>query len=207
MTANASLKDIERHGLGHGFEQPSRDSQAVFRTVMTAMARPGRILALTPFVDPPKPLLATTAAVVLALADFETAIWLDAPLATIESVQNYLRFHSGSRLVEDPRDAAFAVVSRPTAMPRLTVFNQGSPQFPDRSTTVIVEVSSLYPEGWTLQGPGIDNEIGFSAAPLPAEFIGQVRANRDQFPLGVDLIFVTATEIAALPRSARLREG
>jgi len=59
------------------FRDPARQSQAVFRTVMEAMARPGRILPLAGGFSPPAPLSATAAAILLTLADFETAVWLD----------------------------------------------------------------------------------------------------------------------------------
>ncbi|MBA4174424.1 MAG: phosphonate C-P lyase system protein PhnH, partial [Hyphomicrobium sp.] len=209
MTASSSpgTFDAAGGGTGHGFASLAHDSQAVFRTVMHAIARPGTISTFDPRLQPPEPLFATTAALVLALADFETTIWLDAPLAENGAVRDYLKFHCGSRIVAHPHEAAFAIVSRPATMPQLIRFNQGLPAFPDRSTTVIVEVEALYPEGWRLHGPGIKDDIAFSAAPLPADFGGQLVLNRDQFPLGVDLIFVTATEIAALPRSVRLRGG
>lgn len=203
----ANPRQVSSAGPGHGFASPARDSQAVFRTVMQAMARPGAIEPLACHVQAPAPLLATSAALVLALADFETPIWLDEALARSDSVRDFVRFHCGSRLVSEPRDAAFAVVSMPLAMPALQAFNQGLPQFPDRSTTIIVEVEQLSNQGWTLHGPGIKGEIGFSAAPLPADFGRQLLLNREGFPLGVDVVLVTPMSIAALPRSVHVKEG
>jgi alpha-D-ribose 1-methylphosphonate 5-triphosphate synthase subunit PhnH len=42
------------------------------------------------------------------------------------------------------------------------------------------------------------------AAPLPADMLARLADNRALFPCGVDLILVTADEVAALPRSVRL---
>ena len=64
-----------------GLADPAVDSQRVFRAVMWAMAKPGRMIEIGTRLAPPPPLTPATAAIVLALADFETPIWLDPMLA------------------------------------------------------------------------------------------------------------------------------
>jgi alpha-D-ribose 1-methylphosphonate 5-triphosphate synthase subunit PhnH len=91
-------------------------------------------------------------------------------------------------------------------MPPLTAFPQGTPDYPDRSTTLILQVGELRTGGWRLEGPGILGHALFSASPLPPDFASQVQANRARFPCGVDLFFATDAEIAALPRSTCLTE-
>jgi alpha-D-ribose 1-methylphosphonate 5-triphosphate synthase subunit PhnH len=189
-----------------GFTNAVADSQAVFRIAMNAMARPGRALALPIGVAPPPPLASTAAALLLALCDFETAVWLDPPLADGRGVAEFLRFHTGARVVASAADAAFAVVADAARMPPLAGFRQGTPEYPDRSATLILQVEMLQASGWRLEGPGILGHALFSAAPLPPDFAEQVRVNRGRFPSGVDLFFVTGDAIAALPRSTRLRE-
>ena len=61
--------------------------------------------------------------------------------------------------------------------------------------------------GFTLRGPGIDGSTGLAVAPLPADFGAPRAANREQFPRGIDCIFVAAGCLAALPRSVHLTEG
>jgi alpha-D-ribose 1-methylphosphonate 5-triphosphate synthase subunit PhnH len=109
--------------------------------------------------------------------------------------------------VAAPREAAFAVVSEPMRMPPLTDFAQGSADYPDRSTTLIIGVRALSTQGWRLEGPGINGHVHFSAAPLPEDFAGQMRANHAAFPRGVDVFLVTEDAIAALPRSVVLTEA
>jgi len=189
-----------------GFANAVAESQSVFRVAMSAMARPGRPLPLRPSLAPPPPLAPTAAALLLALCDFETPVWLDPPLADARGVAEFLRFHTGARLVASAADASFAVLADAARMPPLAGFQQGTPEYPDRSATVILQVETLREAGWRLEGPGIPGHALLSADPVPRDFAAQVRANRGRFPCGVDVLFATGDAIAALPRSTRLTE-
>ena len=84
-------------------------------------------------------------------------------------------------------------------------FALGSLEYPDRSTTLVVQVESLdQGNGVVLSGPGIPGTRLFAAAPLPARFRTQLIANREMFPRGVDLVLVSETAVVALPRSVRV---
>lgn len=185
----------------------ARQDHGAFRAIMEAMARPGKIISVAPGLSPPVPLAGATAAILLALSDFETAIWLDEPLASATEISAFLRFHTSSRLVSAPGQADFAVISKSADMPRLAAFSQGTAEYPDRSTLVVVQVETLSAQGWHLRGPGIPGEARLSANPLPADFVRQLETNRQTFPRGVDLVFVAGTEIVALPRSTRVSEA
>jgi len=189
-----------------GFADPVHDSQKVFRTALDALAHPGRIARIASNIQPPAPLLATSASLLLALADYETAVWLDDALTEATEVGEFIRFHTGAPLTRVRREAAFAVIASPREMPPLASFAQGTPEYPDRSTTLIVQVASLANDRWMLTGPGIPDRRSFSASPLPADFPRQFADNRARFPCGVDLIFVTGEGVAALPRSCRIVE-
>lgn len=189
------------------FRDPARQAQRVFRAVMMAMARPGSIHRLDAGFMPPSPLSPSAAAILLALADFETSIWLHPALAETMAVREFLRFHTGAKLTEAPGEADFALIGDSADPPPLTAFAQGLPDYPDRSTTIIFQVSTLSQEGWHLAGPGIDGQTGFGASPLPRDFAMQLKGNQERFPLGVDLIFVSPGEVAAMPRSTRIVEA
>jgi alpha-D-ribose 1-methylphosphonate 5-triphosphate synthase subunit PhnH len=196
---NALLTD---QGLLPGLPDPVFDSQRVFRAVLDAMAHPGTIVDLTLRLSPPVPLDIATAAVVLTLADFETALWLD---ATAAGAAGYFRFHCGCSLTERPQDAAFAIVTTPSEMPPLAQFQAGSDEYPDRSTTLVIQVPALNGGAdWRLHGPGIEDSKVFAPSGLPTVFPDWLRDNRDLFPRGVDLIFTCGSCLAALPRSTRL---
>jgi len=190
--------------LQAGFRDAVHDSQAVFRTVMRAMSVPALPISLPTNLAPPAPLTATAAAILITLADFETTIWLDARLASSDAVCQFASFHTGARLVRDPREAHFAFASTPQSMPRLATLNQGTPEYPDRSTTLIVQVAGFAAAGLAFTGPGIKTVRQFSFSGMPKEFEQQLRDNRAQFPQGVDIVLAASAHIAALPRSVRL---
>ena len=191
--------------LAPAFDDPALASQAVFRTVMDALARPGLARPLAPRLTVPSPLTATAAAVALTLLDYETPFWLDQGLAQASDVASWIKFHTGAPLTTDPAQAAFAFVSDPARMPAFDAFSFGSIEYPDRSTTLVLQVASFdQGEALALCGPGIAETRGFSAAPLPPDFRARLVANRAMFPRGVDLILVSPDAVAALPRSTRV---
>jgi len=96
-------------------------------------------------------------------------------------------------------------VSDPVAMPPFAAFAPGTLEYPDRSTTLVLQVAR-FGEGdaLALSGPGIRGTTNFSAQPLPPDFRARLIANRESFPRGVDLILVSPDAVAALPRSVRV---
>jgi alpha-D-ribose 1-methylphosphonate 5-triphosphate synthase subunit PhnH len=58
-------------------------------------------------------------------------------------VKKWLKFHSGAPVVTDASIASFALVSEGGMLPELDHFAFGSNEYPDRSTTVILQVDSL----------------------------------------------------------------
>jgi alpha-D-ribose 1-methylphosphonate 5-triphosphate synthase subunit PhnH len=191
--------------LAPAFDDPALASQAVFRTVMEAIARPGLARPFKSKLAAPPPLRATTAAVALTLLDYETPFWLDHGLAAAGEVAAWLKFHTGAPQTASSAQAAFAFVSDPAAMLAFNAFSLGSPEYPDRSTTLVVQVASFdHGEELALCGPGIAGTRRFSAQPLPEDIRARLIANRDMFPRGVDLILVSETAVAALPRSVRV---
>ena len=204
MTAATASGGVKTLAIGGGFADPVRDSQATFRAVLDAMARPGRI------VTPPLPvgtlpaagLGPATAAVALTLCDFETPVWLDPALS---AAAPWLRFHCGAPVIEDPGKAAFAFAQGPEALPALDRFDLGSEEYPDRSTTLILEVAGLEAEGGLrLTGPGIEDESRLAVAGLAAGWWQARAALGILFPLGLDLILVAGDRLAALPRTTRV---
>jgi alpha-D-ribose 1-methylphosphonate 5-triphosphate synthase subunit PhnH len=198
----------EAAAIEGGFPDLVLDGQRVFRAVMDALANPGTPRSLGALPRPPAPLTPELGALALTLCDHDSPLWLDAPLAAAPVVADWLRFHTGAPIVEDPAAAMFALVADPRGMPALGRFAAGSDEYPDRSTTIIVAVASLR-EGLplVLRGPGVRDVATLAPTPLPADFAAQWAENRGKFPRGVDLMFVAAGEVAGLPRSSRIVEG
>jgi alpha-D-ribose 1-methylphosphonate 5-triphosphate synthase subunit PhnH len=194
--------------LASAFPEPVLASQAVFRAVMDAFARPGEIKALPHATAAPSPLSASAAALARALLDYETPLWLDAALADVPAVAEWIRFHAGARVTDDPRQAAFAIIADPAQAPPFDLFALGTPEYPDRSTTLVMQVGGFgQGQRWSLSGPGIAERASLSADPLPGDLGERLAANRALFPRGIDLILVSPDAVAALPRSVVLQRG
>jgi len=194
--------------LATAFRNPVASSQGVFRAVMDAMARPGTIRPIAFDLESPSSLSNGAAAVALTLLDYETPVWLDPVLAAGGDVSEWLRFHTGAPLVDDSIRAAFAFISSAAVLPPFSRFFSGSMEYPDRSTTLVVQVDAFEGEQpLRLAGPGIAGERDFSFAPMPEYFADALDANRALFPRGIDLLFVTDEAVTALPRSTRLVRG
>jgi alpha-D-ribose 1-methylphosphonate 5-triphosphate synthase subunit PhnH len=194
--------------IAPAFADPVAESQSVFRAVMNAMARPGSIQPLKTEIAPPEPLSRGQAAVALALADFETPMWLDEKLAAAPAVTDFLRFHTGAPIVADAAKAFFALIGDGAEVLPFERFAQGTMEYPDRSATLIVNVESFAGgQPLMLAGPGIAEVVAFSAWPQPVDFAACLAANRALFPRGVDLVFVAGDSVAALPRSVRVLRG
>ena len=188
------------------FADPTLDTQRVFRVVLEAMACPGRILDVPELAGTPEALDPAATAVCLALLDLETALWLDAPAATPE-VLGHLRFHCGCPIADAPAAARFALITDPSAMPPLDSFDAGSDEFPDRSATLIVQVARLRSGvGRRITVPGIGRETFLEVGGLPGRFWKEWRRNHARSPRGVDVILSVGTQIAALPRTARVED-
>lgn len=190
-----------------GFTAPVEAAQSHFRAVLDAMARPGRIVPLAGELPAaPAPMAPGAFAIALSLLDYETPVWLDAALRG-PAVLASLRFHCGCPLTETPAAAAFAFAAAAQGLPPLAAFAQGTPEYPDRSTTLILQVADLAETGGCavrLRGPGIAEMQALAAEGLGVTFWQEVQANRRGFPLGVDLVLVAGGRIAALPRSTQV---
>lgn len=186
---------MQATALSGGFDNPAIGSAHAFRSVMEAMARPGRIQDIQGAV-PPAPLSIAAGTVLLTLCDTDTPVYL-AGKADTDDVRKWLAFHTGAPL-KGPSHAMFAVGDWEALLP-LGSYPIGTPEYPDRSTTLIVECAELEAAGATLRGPGIKSEATLSLPETRA-----FQSNRALFPLGLDFIFTCGDKLAALPRSTEV---
>ncbi|MER8507195.1 phosphonate C-P lyase system protein PhnH [Mesorhizobium sp. M0199] len=198
--------DLATQSIEGGFADPVFNAQTVFRAVMDAMARPGSVQPLPALAHPPVPLSATAGAIALALCDNDTPLWLDPALQGSAAVKSWLGFHTGAPLANTPADAHFAQIATPAEMMALDGFSQGTQDYPDRSTTLILEVGDLVSGApLLLEGPGIEKTATIAPAQMPRHFVEQWKQNNQRFPRGVDIILATSDAIACLPRTTRIK--
>ncbi|UXN59783.1 phosphonate C-P lyase system protein PhnH [Phyllobacterium zundukense] len=188
-----------------GFSDAVFNSQEVFRALMDAMASPGRVIEIGNLAAAPSPISSVAASVAATLFDHDATVWCDKSITSSAAAIGWLKFHTGLELTSNPSDAQFALIGDLETMPSLESFAKGTSEYPDRSTTIILQVNGFNgPEELTLSGPGIENRQAFAPSKLPKMFVDQWTANRGAFPRGVDLIFAGKGALAALPRATRI---
>ena len=181
--------------LKGGFANAPVDAAHAFRAAMTVMARPGTIETLAGAV-PPAPMSTAAGTLILTLCDPDTPLHLSGDWDCKE-VRDWVAFHVGAPIVT-ASEAMFAVGTWEVLAP-LNAFAIGTPEYPDRSATLIVEREALGQEGATLRGPGI-KETAEMALPEAEAF----QMNALLFPLGLDFFFTCGDQVSALPRTTKV---
>ncbi|SNZ08760.1 phosphonate C-P lyase system protein PhnH [Cohaesibacter gelatinilyticus] len=206
MALSSDILGAESEALAGGIGDAATQTQSLFRAAMNAMAQPGQIYPASCDALPPAPLQPLMAGLLTMLADPETPVWLDDILRSEKSIQDWITFHIGAPIVDDPDQASFALINDIAGMPDLDHFNRGDQAYPDRSTTLLLNVKHMLADAGdlVLQGPGIDGTAKFDFTPQPMRFEQQWQVNQSFFPRGVDLMLVGEHEVACLPRSTRL---
>ncbi|MDB5525265.1 MAG: phosphonate lyase system protein PhnH [Rhizobium sp.] len=190
-----------------GFETPVFQSQSVFKALMDGMARPGSIQELDAGAAPPSAMGAGAGAIALTLCDHDTPVFLAKPLVEA-GLSGWLAFQTGALITEDRTEAQFAFLDTKTLLPPLSTFAAGTQEYPDRSTTIILEVSAFSDgQGFVLSGPGIDGSTSINVDALPAPFEELWRENNGLYPRGIDLVLVAGLKMICLPRTVRIRKG
>jgi len=206
--ATSSARQASRvslDALAPGFADPVHDTQAVFRTLLDALARPGAIGTIDtrlPAADAAQGADAAGLAAfasLLALCDYATPVWLARPDPALASA---LAFHADAPLAATPADASFAYVHDAAALPPLDAFACGTPESPETSATVFVRVDALTGGApLALSGPGIDGARTIAPAGLPARFWSERAALAPLFPCGPDFYLVCGASLIGLPRT------
>ncbi len=193
--------------LSGGFANPVFEAQSVFRAVMNGLANPGAVDIVGTQAHAPAPFGKAAASILLTLCDFETPVWLSPSLAS-DPVCGWVSFHAGAPLIVDPKQSAFAFSANSAELPALSSFAPGNDEYPNTSTTIILEVEALQGgDPLHLKGPGIKGNRMIAPAGLPTGFIGAWELNSRLYPCGVDLILTAGARLLCLPRTTRIQEA
>jgi alpha-D-ribose 1-methylphosphonate 5-triphosphate synthase subunit PhnH len=191
--------------LPAGFADKVLSAQTTFRSVMDAMARPGSVRRIVSAAGAPAAMMHGTAAIALTLFDHDTPLWLDPRMSETSDVAKWLKFHTGAPVIADSSISSFALIGEARALPALDRFAFGTNEYPDRSTTLILEVASLTDgPAFELSGPGIDGTTVLQAAIQPPNLFERLAINATLFPRGIDVVLVADDAIVAIPRTTRL---
>lgn len=188
--------------LQPAFTLAVQDAQQSFRRLLKAMSEPGVTSRCISSLRHAAAELATTS-VLLTLADNDTPVWLSGALSNDIASQN-LRFHTNAPLVEQPRQAVFAVADEQISHEQLNALSEGSAVAPETSATLILQVSSLSGGRMLrLTGAGIAEER-MVAPQLPECIIHELTERPHPFPLGIDLILTCGERLLAIPRTTHV---
>lgn len=202
---NAATIDLTT--LTPGFADTVHDSQGVFRALLEALSRPGKIVsidAVLPGLEQQEhtyvPLAAYAA--LLALADYSTPVLLQ---YEHRALSDALRFHTGAPVTVDCAQAVFAYLHDAGSMPSLDTFSIGEPETPENAAMLFIRVDSLVDgEPMTWRGPGIHGIETVHIAGVPASFWHERALLASQFPCGIDCYFVQGGSVIGLPRTTRV---
>ncbi|HEX7913444.1 MAG TPA: phosphonate C-P lyase system protein PhnH [Paraburkholderia sp.] len=191
--------------LTSGFTDPVHDTQAVFRTLLDTLSRPGTVGVVEDVLPEARAAHAELAAfaALLTLCDYATPVWLAQADTALGSA---LRFHTGAPLADEPEQAAFAYIHDAVALPPLERFAPGTAESPEQSVTLLIRVDALSGGApVVLSGPGIQHTTTIAPVGLPERFWRERAALAPLFPCGIDCYLVCGTRLIGLPRTTQAK--
>lgn len=206
------MSGMELSDIGTGFADISLGSQSVFRSALEALSYPGRIVPLDVTFEAPKAANTASSGLLLALLEPGSTLWLSPSLMNTDAA-TWITFHTDCKITPNQHDADFAWIKNWDELPRLESFALGTDEYPDHSTTCIIDIpqsttaASASPS-LTLTGPGIAHhstieQLGTTTETIEG-FVEQWAQNLACFPRGVDFFFATDTSLIGLPRTTRI---
>lgn len=181
--------------------------QATFRALLTAMSRPGTIVSLTDFhaLHYGFSLLPGSQLLLMTLLDAEVTFGVESDDSRL--VDQLARLTYSQPLDCNAADYVLVGLHQYDRLFQIiTNAKRGTLSNPHLGATIIIEVESLSnDDDLILRGPGIQTQeyLGVvSTFPSSSTWIQARQIANQEFPLGVDLIFVDQQhQIAALPRT------
>jgi alpha-D-ribose 1-methylphosphonate 5-triphosphate synthase subunit PhnH len=199
--------------IGSGFSDTSLGSQSVFRSALEALSYPGRPVWVDITFEAPKAAHASSSGLLLAMLEPGSLLWLSPSLVNTDAA-TWLTFHTDCKITPNQNDADFAWIKNWDELPSLASFALGTDEYPNHSTTCVIDVASETTTGArapsiTLTGPGIAqastiNQLSATRVQLE-EFVQQWNQNHTSFPRGVDVFFATHTGLIGLPRTTHIQ--
>lgn len=179
----------------YSFLENSLNSSFAFRSLLNATSYPGRSYNTNNLIKP-NGLSNAAATILITLCDNENNVYLSNEL-NVEEIRNWIIFHTGANIT-NKENADFAVGKWEHLLP-LDNFKIGTSEYPDKSSTLIIEESNFKKVKCNISGPGIRNKLQIHL-PNPELII----KNNCHYPLGIDFYFANNLEIYSIPRSTKI---
>lgn len=189
--------------ITRGFEDPVHDALQAFRKVLDAMSKPGTIAELASDVSFGSA-SAAASQILLTLADNNTPLWLSGCFTGDEALAENIRFHIAAPVTGSVMEATFALVKAEEAF-ELGDFRQGDEEYPETSTTILVEVEGFgVGKELSLTGPGIQSVNTLKVKGLPSNLLRCLIAREEAGHLAVDILLTAGNCVVALPRTTKI---
>ena len=186
-----------------GFDSQIFDSQVVFRQMLTTMAKPGTPVDMGIDFVVPEILHPATGAILLTLLDFETPFWAD--LGNDSKDIQWIRFHTGAPITPAKQNSLFALCTNYENLEDPDLFNQGTIESPQHSTTLMIQTRGIDNKGpIKLTGPGIKKERFIKLKGIKESFWLKRAEIYKNYPLGIDMIFICDSTFVAIPRTSKV---
>ena len=188
-------------------------TQSVFRILLNAMSRPGRIYEMKPFIggwNYPVPEGfgnggAFLVPVLMTLLDSEVSFCVTGDKGTAEEITKFTGAH-----ISVTKDADFVIVPYGRKSSAVLEARRGTLKYPDGGATIVFCVDELNGkiDGYSfleLKGPGIADTRKLQIKRIDPETFACLNEVNSEFPLGVDSFFIDDEgRLAAIPRSTAI---
>lgn len=187
----------------HGFDDPAFGSQRTFMAIFDAMEHPGRLVTIREYPYAPAVFNSASAAICLTLLDDKTSVWTDVYWRS--PAISWLQFACGSSVVTEPSIANFAIITKPAAMPALDNFRVGYYEYPEKPTTIVVQVDDILPgTDKNDANASADKTARLELKGVPKNFWYQWQQLFSRYPLGLDIFFTCDDVLFVLPKMMRI---
>lgn len=190
------------------------DSQQIFKILMDAMSRPGKIYKLYShnFSKVPECLNPFVISILKTLGD--NNVTFSAGDDDSEVLHKYIEVNTGMAHA-DFRSADYALFDGKEFDKNLLMLNNGTLEFPESSATAIISVESILQGKCKvsaadntelhMSGPGIQEKHILTITGLDREYINTLKEANAVFPLGVDTIFIDdGGNMTCMPRTTKV---
>ena len=188
----------------YGFDDPALGPHQTFRAILAAMDHPGQLVTINENPYAPDVFNSASAATCLTLLDDETPVWTD--VDPMGPAINWLQLDCGSSVVTEPCMANFAIITRPATMPALEYFRVDRYEYPEKATTMVVQVDDILPgKDNKYSHISVDKNAQLELKGVPNKFWNQWQQLSDLYSLGIDVFFTCDDVLVALPKIQQIK--
>ena len=184
-----------------GFKNKTFESQEAFHLILQATANPGKKVKFMNHNYSQKDLHISSVNIIFTLLDLDTNVFIQSAQENI--ISNFIKLHTGSPITKNKIESDFAIITHGDL--DFDSFNDGLDQYPDKSTTLIIQIQSMSEgEDFVLSGPGIKISNQITLRGIPHNFKEKINSNSSKFPRGVDIFLTCNDELISLPRTIKI---